>query len=151
MNLTEMPELVNWPETHYVFVEKIGPFMQTAPAAWTTAHALVPALTQHNQIAGYMSLYKMGPSLYRAGFSLAAAPQELPEALQYELFPGGKYSRFVLTGPYSNLGRASGRVWDIVSETGIALRDDFAIEHYLNDPSVTPAEQLRTEILVPTL
>jgi len=26
MNLTEVPETVTWPETHYVFVEKIGPF-----------------------------------------------------------------------------------------------------------------------------
>ena len=26
MNLTEQPELVQWPETHYVFVEKTGPY-----------------------------------------------------------------------------------------------------------------------------
>ena len=27
MNLTLEPETVTWPETHYVFVEKTGPFM----------------------------------------------------------------------------------------------------------------------------
>jgi len=151
MNLTEVPEFVNWPETHYVFVEKVGPFMETAPAAWTTAHSLVPALSLHNKITGYMSLYKMGPKVYRAGFSLAEPPKELPDGPEYELLRGGKYSRFVLTGPYANLGPASGRVWSIVAETGIAVRDDFAIEHYLNDPSVTPPEELMTEILVPTV
>ena len=26
MNLTEEPDIVIWPETHYVFLEKIGPF-----------------------------------------------------------------------------------------------------------------------------
>jgi hypothetical protein len=31
MNLTEEPEIVNWPETHYVFVEKTGPFHEDCP------------------------------------------------------------------------------------------------------------------------
>lgn len=53
MNLTEVPEAVIWPETHYVFVEKTGPC------------------------------------------------------------------------------------------------DDFAIENYVNDPRVTPADRLVTEILIP--
>jgi effector-binding domain-containing protein len=35
-------------------------------------------------------------------------------------------------------------------ETNIALRDDFAIEHYVNDPRITPEDELVTEILVPT-
>ena len=25
-NLTQVPDIVTWPETHYVFIEKIGPF-----------------------------------------------------------------------------------------------------------------------------
>jgi effector-binding domain-containing protein len=150
MNLTEKPEVVTWPETHYVFVEKIGPFMNTAPQAWTEAHGHVPALSEKNKIVGYTSLYKMGPKVYRAGFALAAAPVDLPKGLSYEKFPGGKYSRFVLTGSYSQLGAASGRVWGIAGEEKIPLRDDFAIENYVNDPRVTPEEQLVTEILLPT-
>lgn len=31
MKLTEQPEIVTWPETHYVFIEKAGPFQTTAP------------------------------------------------------------------------------------------------------------------------
>ena len=67
------------------------------------AHTFVPALSEHNKITGYTSLYKMGPKIYRAGFALAAAPEQLPEGLQYEKFAGGNYSRFVLTGPYTEL------------------------------------------------
>jgi hypothetical protein len=99
MNLTEEPEIVTWPETHYAFVEKIGPFQTTAGQAWQSARALVPAISVHNQITGGMSLYKVGPKIYRAGFSLAAPPVELPEGLEYAKFSGGKYSRFALTGP----------------------------------------------------
>jgi hypothetical protein len=72
MKLTELPESVTWPETHYVFVEKIGPFPTNAPLAWQTFHQFVPATAEHNQITGFISLYKMGPKIYRAGVSLAA-------------------------------------------------------------------------------
>jgi predicted transcriptional regulator YdeE len=151
MNLTMEPEIVIWPENHYVFVERIGPFMQNAGQAWQSAHALVPALSEHNKIIGYMSLYKCGPEIYRAGFALGEGPVNLPEGLAYEKFSGGKYSRFVLTGPYSNLPEASGMVWKIVADRRIEIRDDFAIENYVNDPRTTPEEELITEILVPTV
>jgi effector-binding domain-containing protein len=151
MKLSEEPEVVTWPETHYVYIEKIGPFMTAAPQAWQTAHPLVPAIAAHNKITRYMSLYKRGPKIYRAGFSLAAPPQELPEGLEYVKFSGGKYSRFVLTGAYTDLPAASGRVFEIVAAKGIEMRDDFCIEHYVTDPSKTPEDQTITHILIPTV
>jgi DNA gyrase inhibitor GyrI len=150
MNLTESPEIVQWPETHYVFVERVGPFIENAQQAWQSAHQLAPALRQSNQITTYMSLYKPGPKIYRAGFGVASAPKELPPGLAYEKFAGGKYSRFVLTGPYSDLPVATGRVFQIVAEKGIKMRDAFCIENYTTDPNVTPPDQNVTEILVPT-
>ena len=150
MSLNEHPEVVTWPEMHYVFVERIGPFMENAGKAWQEAHKLVPALTENNRITGYMALYK-GPKVYRAGFSIAAEPMKLPEGLQYEKVKGGKYVRFELTGPYDQLPQASGRVWAIVAEKKIDVRGDFAIENYVNDPRVTPPEQLVTNIMIPTV
>jgi len=150
MNLTEEPEIVNWAETHYVFVEKIGPFMSTAPQAWQELHNNIPEIAAKNQIAQYLSLYKPGAGIYRAGVSLAAPPAELPAQMQYEKFRGGKYCRFVLTGPYSDLPEASGRVWQLAGEKQIPVREDFAIENYVNDPRITPPADLITEILVPT-
>jgi effector-binding domain-containing protein len=150
MNLTENPEIVTCPETHYVFVEKIGSFMETAPQAWQQAHTMAPALSEHNRITGYTSLYKTGPRIYRAGFALDSAPANLPDGLKYEKFAGGKYSRFVLTGPYTELPQATCRAWEIAQENKLTMRDDFAVENYVNDPRVTPAEQLVTEILIPT-
>jgi len=149
MNLTEQPEYIHWPETYYVFVEKVGPFMQNAPAAWEEAHKFTPALAEHNRIIGYMSLYKMAASTYRAGFALEAPPSELPKGLNYEKFAGGRYARFVLTGPYVQLGPATGRVMEMVKEQGFAARDGWYIENYVNDPRNTPAEELKTEICVP--
>ena len=150
MNLTLEPEIVTWPETHYVFIERGGPFMKTAPQAWQDLHPLKSLISESNKITGAMALYKMSPDTYRAGFILDAPAKALPSEISYEKFPGGKYSRFVLTGSYSNLPQASGRVWEYVSKNDIMLRPDFAIENYLNDPMHTPEEKLVTEILVPT-
>src|ERR1700677_1411366 len=151
MNLTETPDILTWPETHYIFLEKIGPFQNTAPQAWQNLHQLVPRISEHNKITGYMSLYKMEAKIYRAGVSLAGVPEHLPEGLEYVLFKGGKYSRFVLTGPYSDLPEASGRVWKVASQIRMRLPDDYNIEHYVNDPRTTPEQQLVTEILFPTI
>jgi effector-binding domain-containing protein len=150
MNLTEEPVIVQWPETHYVFIEKVGPFMETAPAAWGELHGNVAAIEQNNKIRHYFSLYKTGPKIYRAGVGLSAPPIQLPGGLRYEHLPSGKYSRFVLTGPYTELGPASGRVWQIAAEK-IEQRNDFAVENYCNDPRTTSEDQLVTEILIPTV
>ena len=150
MKLSEDPEIVEWPETHYVFLEKIGPFMTTAGQVWQSAHQQAPAIAENNKITGYMSLYKRGPKIYRAGFSLADSPQKLPEGFEYVKFSGGKFSRFDLTGPYTDLPAASGRVFELVEEKGIEMRDDFCIEHYVTDPRVTPEDQTVTHILIPT-
>jgi effector-binding domain-containing protein len=150
LNLTSEPTIVTWPETHYVFLEKIGPFQETAPQAWQSLHPLVPAISEPHKITGYMSLYKVEPKIYRAGVAFAAEPKDLPAGLRYEKFKGGKYSRFVLTGPYSNLPQASARVFEIVAEKKIPMRDDYCVENYLNDPRTTPESELVTEILIPT-
>jgi DNA gyrase inhibitor GyrI len=151
MKLNEAPEIVIWPETHYAFIEKIGPFQETAPQAWQTMHQLIPTISEHNKITGYMSLYKVEPKRYRAGVSLEAAPNNLPDGVEYTKFQGGKYSRFVLTGAYSNLPEACARVFQIVADTKMQMRDDFCIENYINDPRTTPEDQLITEILIPTV
>jgi DNA gyrase inhibitor GyrI len=152
MNLTTQPEIVTWPETYYVFIEKIGPFMQTAPACWQQLHTVVSQVRSHNEIVSFTSLYKFNPEMtYRAGVVLKAAPSQLPEGLRYEKFSGGKYSKFTLIGPYSDLPQASGRVFEMVKEQKIQMSENFCIENYVNDPVTTAPEKLITEILIPTV
>jgi len=149
MNLTQEPEIVNFPAAHYVFVEKTGDFHTIAPQAWKSVQPFAPELSKKNKITGALSLYKIGPKMYRAGFTLADAPEHLPDGLAYEKIAGGKYARFVHTGSYSELPAASGQVWKAVEDKKLALRDDYAIENYVNDPQKTPEDQLITQILVP--
>lgn len=137
------------PETHYVFVEKIGPFQTNAPQAWQTLHKLIPSISQHNEITGYFALYKMESQIYRAGVSVSAKPDQLPEKVAYERLPRSKYARLTLTGSYSNLPAASGCAFQIMRDSKLPLRDDYNIENYVNDPRTTPEDQLITEIMFP--
>ncbi len=150
MNLTEEHDTIVWPKTNYVFVEKTGPFQKIAPQAWQELHLHVPRIAESNQITGYLSLYKLSPNTYRAGVSVTEPPRDLPAGLEYTVFEGGKHSRFVLTGSYSQLPAACRRVLEIVTREDLPLRDDYGIEHYLNDPKETPEADLVTEILIPT-
>src|SRR5262245_50699758 len=77
LKLSRQPEAVVWPETHYVFLEKIGPFQDTAALAWKEFRQLLPQLAARHRITGFLSLYKVGPKIYRAGVALAAEPGEL--------------------------------------------------------------------------
>lgn len=149
LNLTTTPETVEWPATHYVFIEKVGPFQTSAPQAWNQLHPLVPEIEKNNQVTGYMSLYDMEKGIYRAGVSIAAEAKHLPPAVDYEKFAGGRYAKFVLTGPFSQLGPATGRACELVRELRLPLRRAFNIENYVDDPRVTPEDRLRTEILFP--
>jgi effector-binding domain-containing protein len=151
LQLTEEPETVTWPEMHYVFVEKIGPFQTSAPEAWQQLHKVTDAIAEHNKITGYTSLYKVGQKIYRAGISVAEEPKNLPAGVTSTRFEGGKYSQFVLTGRFADLPDASRRVFEIVAEKKIQLRDDFCIEHYVTDPRETPEDQNVIEIAVPTV
>jgi effector-binding domain-containing protein len=149
LNLILEPNPVQFPAIHYLFIEKHGNIPTNAGLAWTELHKSRPAIEEQNQITGYLSLYKMQEGIYRAGVALASAPNQIPTGFECQEFAGGKYLRFVLTGPYHQLGPATSEAVRIVRETGMQLRNDFNIEHYFTDPRYTPEDQLITHILFP--
>lgn len=149
VRLTEKADTKQWPEMHYAFVERFGHIPENAPVAWKELHLLVPAIEEHNQITGYMSLYRMDQNVYRAGVRLAEKPRHLPKRMHYEHYAGGKFHRFVLTGPFWQLGPATGLALERVKQQKLAVRKDFNIENYVTDPRMTPEDELITEILFP--
>ena len=151
MNLNEKAKSITRPAIHFAYVEKIGPFMQTAQKAWHQLNKTLSALGKSNTITGKLSLFKTAPKeTLQAGVSLATKPAKLPRGLKYARVPGGHYARFVLTGPYSDLPMAWTRVFELVDKKKLELRPTFCIEHYVSDGDATPEAELITEILVPT-
>ena len=156
MNLSEF-ETVTRPLTHYVFMEKRGPFAEVAPPLWNELQPMVPRLVQ-SQVREFLGVSGIDKGragedamIYQAGVGLASEPAKLPVRLQHRVIPSGRYARFVLTGPYAQIWQAFDRVFKTVAERKVELRPEFCIENYLNDPRSTPEDQLLTEILVPVV
>ncbi len=155
MNLSAEFEPVSRPLTHYVFLERHGPFAEVAPPLWNDLMPLLGKLDQQ-QVREYLGLSGIDKSkagedtmIYQAGVALAQEPDKLPNGLHHRAIQAGKYARFLLIGPYSHIWMAFDRIFKTLSEKRAALRADFCIENYLNDPRVTPEDQLQTELLVP--
>ena len=87
--------------------------------------------------------------IYQAGVALAQEPKVLPAGFQHRDIKAGKYACFLLIGPYSHIWMAFDRIFKTLTEKRVTLRPEFCIENYLNDPRVTPEDQLQTQLLVP--
>jgi AraC family transcriptional regulator len=155
MNLSAEFEPVRRPLIHYAFLEKHGPFAEVAPPLWNDLLPLLGKLDQQ-QVREYLGMSGIDKSrtgeatmIYQAGVALAQEPDKLPGGLVHRAIKGGKYARFLLIGPYSHIWMAFDRIFKSLSEKRVTLRPEFCIENYLNDPRVTPEDQLQTELLVP--
>jgi AraC family transcriptional regulator len=156
VNLTQNFEIVSRPLTHYVFLERRGSFPEVAPPAWEEMFPLINAQLDQKQIVSYLGLSTIDKNkngeeamIYQAGVGIAAPPKRPLKGLQYRRIEDGKYARFLLTGPYSQIWIAFNQIFKKLAESRVELRPDFCIENYINDPKVTPEDQLQTELLVP--
>ena len=140
--------------THYVFLEQHGPFAEIAPPLWGDLMPMLPPL--RSLICEFLGLSGVDPAesgektmIYQAGVALSEKPAELPAKMQYRAVPAGRYARFLLTGPYTQIWSAFDQIFKTLAERGVALRPECCIENYLNDPQNTPEKDLKTELLVP--
>jgi len=115
--LTQEPQIVTWPEMHYVFIEKIGPFQNTAPQAWQEVHPLFRDFGTQQNHGVHEPLQSRSKALSRRG-SLAAEPKNLPANLTYRNSKA-QVQPFVLTGSYANCRRLLAAFFEIVAEKKI--------------------------------
>lgn len=155
MNLTPKCDTVSRPLTHYLFVEKRGPFAEVAPPLWNHLMLLLQEIDQRQvrEYLGVSGIDKSKPGedsmIYQAGVSCAEELHRLPHGLHYKSIRPGKYARFLLTGPYSLIWMAFDQIFKTLAKNNVELRPEFCIENYVNDPRVTPEDKLQTELLVP--
>jgi AraC family transcriptional regulator len=156
VNLTSNFEIVTRPVTRYIYLERQGPFAEIAPGTWNDMLRVMFSQFDHGQIAEFLGLSTIDKSklgeealIYQAGVGLKAAPARAVKGLQYKKISAGKYARFLLKGPYSHVWVAFNEIFKTLSQKEVALRQEFCIENYLNDPKITPEDQLLTELLVP--
>jgi AraC family transcriptional regulator len=158
VNLTAKYEIVNRPVTHYVFLQKHGPFAEIAPPTWNEMFPLVFGQIEQEKIVEFLGLStidkaKMGEEamVYEAGVALKSPPDKSLKGIQYKKIKAGKYARFLLTGPYPQIWVAFNQIFKTLAENKVNLRQEFCIENYLNDPKETPEDKLLTELLIPVM
>jgi AraC family transcriptional regulator len=158
MALTSQFDVVARPAAHFIFLEKRGPFAETAPSAWGALFPTMGEQVDHKNIKEVLGLGRIERTqtgeeamIYQAGVTVGSAPETPLRGLQYKKIESGKYARFLLKGPYSQIGAAFSKIFQTLAEQRVALREDFCIEKYLNDPRVTAEDQLLTELLIPTV
>jgi AraC family transcriptional regulator len=148
-------DIVARPLTHYVFLERRGPFAEVAPPLW---NELLPTVQSMNpeevrEYLGLSGIDKSNPGeeamIYQAGVGLASIPGHLPARLQQRSIKSGKYARFLIIGPYTQIWRAFDLIFKTLAEKQVPLRPEFCIENYLNDPRITPEDALKAELLIP--
>lgn len=156
LNMSLEPVPVTRPAAHYVYLERRGPFAEVAPPAWEELFRHLAGRIPHDQFTELLGLSGMDKSrqgedsmIYQAGVCLAAPPAQVPPGLHHRRLEGGKYAQFLLTGPYSQIWIAFNRIFRALAESNTALRPEYCIENYVNDPKVTPEDQLQTQILIP--
>ncbi len=156
MNLTMKPDFITRPVSHFVFVRKQGPFAEVAIPAWMDLFPLLEGKFAKPQIQEYLGLSVMdlkskdeSSMVYDAGVALDSEPGNLPKGLDYQKIPAGKYARFILTGPHHQVWPAFEKIFQTLGDSKTKLRPGACIENYVNDPNITPEQDLITELLIP--
>lgn len=155
-NLTSKPEVVQGPTLPFMYVEKVGEFEKVARLAWDELHGTIMPVLEHEKFSAMMGLSKMDPKTsapggtYQAGVVYKSEPSKVPSGIKLRKLDGGRYAKFMLKGPYEQLGPSYPIAMQRVTEAGLKIRGDaFFMESYVNNPMTTAKEDLLTEIYIP--
>lgn len=161
LNLTSEPKITTFQPTVFLYLEKTGPFMNTAMPAWqefmaATKDIIDRKIVETNATRTRIDHSKKGDDAFvlQAGMLLKSKPETVPAGLQVRTLDTGKFASFILTGSYAQLPAAYPAAFERVAKAGLNLRNDFCLERYLNDFCTTDyantkEEDLKTEILIP--
>ncbi len=151
MNLE--PKLVTREETTVLVYSQSGDdFKDVAPLVWERFLKNIENTKEdlsQSEFMGIGSVDEHKNCTYRAGVSLPEGRDFSIVGLEKQVMPKTKYAKFLLKGSYDQMWYAVDMAFKAVDENGYEFSKEPCIENYLNDPSVTPEEELLTEILIP--
>ena len=154
MNL--IPEVITRNKTTvYTSTAQGGDFKVVAPQAWENFLKVLGTINEELDQSEFFGIGTMTTEgskkvcTYKAALSLPKNPNAYIEGLTKEELPSAKYAKFLLKGPYDNLWLAFDKAFQIVTESSHEFSEGPCLENYLNDPQITPPEELLTEILIP--
>jgi effector-binding domain-containing protein len=133
--------------------------IRTHTLARQLGHVLAPSFATVLQYLGELGESPAGPSFavyynndmanldVGIGFPVAKALSGKGE-IQASEIPAGKYATCLYTGPYSHIRAAYTALTQYLQENHVEATIQ-AYEMYLDDPSKTPPEELKTTVMLP--
>jgi len=89
LNLTSEPDSIILSPSIFVYLEKLGPFVKTAPLAWKEFWSLAAGRLDQSQFTGMAGLSRIDGTkagdaalIYQAGVLLKEEPESVPNGLQ---------------------------------------------------------------------
>ena len=150
VEITEMPEL------RVASVRHIGPYSQVSQAFERLGSIAGPAGLFAQPGAAMIGLYHDDPEttpkeeLRADAGVVVSASARLPQGLNEQRLPAGKYAKVAHKGAYEQLGDTWARLLgEWLPSSGYRLGPTPSFELYRNTPMDTPKEQLVTEIYAP--
>lgn len=150
-------EIKQFPELRVGAVRHVGAYDTISQSFAKLCDFAGPAGLFQQPDAAMVALYHNDPAstptdqLTSDAGIIVPANTSLPKGLTEQRIPAGAYACTVFTGPYEELGA----VWERFKSEGLRssgrrMRAGApSYETYLNDPSDTPKEALRTELRIP--
>ena len=148
----DIPRIVDIAPMRVVTKRERGAYGEVIPRLLGEVYAAVMAQPQARLVGPPLTIYH-DVDASDAGADLevgapVAGPVAADNGLEVRTLDGGRAVTAVHRGPYDMVGEAWGRVLKYAQENGLRTVG-AAREFYLNDPNVTPASELLTEVQLP--
>lgn len=147
--------IMTLPALRIIRVRKLGPYQESAPAAWQALSAWAgprglfgPATLRIGMGSGDPGRTAPGDLAYDAAISVEHSVEVEPPVTAGTL-PAGDYAVVLHRGPYEGMDAVYRELMDVwLPQSGRQSRG-MPFEIYRSDPATTPPEQLLTEIRLP--
>jgi AraC family transcriptional regulator len=152
INMDMNPEVITRNETViYGYQSEDTSFKDAAQVAWQQFLEIIPTLKEDLSQSEFLGVGEMAGTQcsYKAAITLPKNEDAKIDKLAREVIPASKYAKFLLKGSYEGIWFAFDKAFKYINEGNYEIGEAPALEVYLNDPSITPEEELLTEILIP--
>ncbi len=136
-------------------VRHVGPYNQIGKAFERLGALAGPAGLFQAPNAAVLGVFHDDPrqtppdKLRSSAAVVVADGTKLPDGLDEEVVPGGRFARYTHVGPYEGLPDAWSQFVTALGASGKRMREGPGLEVYRNDMNTTPKEQLRTDLYMP--
>ena len=153
LNMSTEIEVITRPMTNYWALESKGEdFKDIAPDIWQKFLKVLEVEKQDVSQSEFMGVGFINEDkhcVYRAAVSEKEGHEMKFDGLVKCQLPETKYAKFLLKGSFDQIWPAVNKAFELVDQSQYEFTKEPCLENYLNDPAITPEEDLLTEILIP--